>query len=48
MPRTLREKSKNGIYHAILRGEDRQALFQDDDDDKCLYLGKLQRFKQGS
>ena len=32
MPRTVREKSKIGIYHIIIRGINRQDLFEDDED----------------
>jgi REP element-mobilizing transposase RayT len=44
VPRRARERSKNGIYHIILRGNSRQEIFHDDEnfirfianDDKCL------------
>jgi putative transposase len=32
LPRTAREKSESGIYHAILRGINRQTIFEDDED----------------
>lgn len=32
MPRTAREKSESGIYHVMLRGINRQVIFQDDED----------------
>jgi REP element-mobilizing transposase RayT len=32
MPRKAREKSENGIYHIILRGNSRQEIFHDDED----------------
>ncbi len=32
MPRTARERSKSGIYHIILRGINRQALFEVEED----------------
>lgn len=32
MPRTARKKSESGIFHAMLRGIDRQVIFQDDED----------------
>lgn len=32
MPRTARKKSQTGIYHIILRGINRQSIFEDDED----------------
>lgn len=32
MPRTARKKSDTGIYHAMVRGINRQIIFQDDED----------------
>ncbi|EIW00401.1 hypothetical protein [Thermoanaerobacter siderophilus] len=32
MPRKAREKSKTGIYHIMLRGINRETIFQSDDD----------------
>ena len=32
MPRTAREKSRTGIYHIILRGINRQTIFEDEED----------------
>jgi len=32
MPRTAREKSRSGIYHIMIRGINRQNLFEDDQD----------------
>ncbi len=32
MPRTAREKSKSGIYHVMLRGVNKQQIFEDDED----------------
>jgi REP element-mobilizing transposase RayT len=37
MPRTARKKSKSGIYHIMIRGINRQDIFEDDDDKKNLY-----------
>ncbi len=31
MPRTARKKSKSGIYHIIMRGINRQAIFEDEE-----------------
>lgn len=37
MPRSARKKSGSGIYHVMLRGINRQVIFQDDEDcDKYL------------
>lgn len=32
MPRSARRISQSGIYHIILRGINRQAIFEDDED----------------
>jgi len=32
MPRTAREKSESGIYHVMMRGINRQTIFEDDED----------------
>jgi len=32
MPRTSREKSNTGIYHILLRGINKQRIFEDDED----------------
>lgn len=32
MPRKARKKSESGIYHIILRGQNRQTIFKDDED----------------
>jgi len=45
MPRHAREKSKTGIYHIIVRGINRQDIFQDDED-KRVYLERLSRYKK--
>ena len=34
MPRTARRKSSTGIYHIILRGINRQRIFEDDEDNE--------------
>ena len=44
MPRTAREKSESGIYHIILRGINRQILFEDEED-KVKYLETLMQCK---
>lgn len=34
MPRTARKKSESGIYHVLLRGINKQLIFEDDEDCK--------------
>ena len=36
MPRTARKLSESGLYHAVLRGNDRQLIFNDDEDRRCF------------
>lgn len=45
MPRTARVRSKTGIYHIILRGINRQTIFEDSEDaQKFLYtLGDIKK-----
>lgn len=43
MPRTPREKSPTGIYHIIMRGVNRQRIFEDHEDRQKL-LEKLLSF----
>src|SRR6056297_72355 len=45
MPRTARKKSKTGIYHIILRGINRQTIFEDDED-AVKFLQTLEKYKQ--
>ena len=48
MPRTAREKSESGIYHIMLRGINRQNLFQNDYDcEKFLETIGLYQGKSG-
>lgn len=42
MPRTAREKSSTGIYHVILRGNNRQKIFHTDED----YVAFLKRLRE--
>lgn len=42
MPRTAREKSSTGIYHVILRGNNRQKIFHTDED----YVAFLKRTRE--
>lgn len=44
MVRKAREKSKSGIYHIILRGINRQSIFEDDEDKQKL-IETLGRYK---
>jgi putative transposase len=47
MPRTARKKSKSGIYHIIMRGINRQTIFEDEED--CAqFLEALKRYKEKS
>lgn len=45
MPRQARRKSKSGIYHIIMRGINRQIIFEDEDDNK-KFLQVLQHYKE--
>lgn len=45
MPRTARKKSETGIYHIMLRGMDRRALFTDDEDCE-RFIETLKRVKE--
>lgn len=47
MPRTAREKGKSGIYHIILRGINKQIIFEDDEDAE-RFLQTLADFKEKS
>ncbi len=47
MPRCAREKSITGIYHMILRGVNRQNIFEDEED-AVRFLGTLKKFKKES
>ncbi|MFC4024421.1 transposase [Oceanobacillus longus] len=44
MPRKPRRKSRNGIYHVMLRGINRQTIFEDDND-RIRLLETIKRFK---
>lgn len=47
MARKAREKSESGIYHIIMRGINRQTVFEDEED--CAqFLQTLQRYKEKS
>lgn len=45
MSRTAREKSKSRIYHVMLRGINRQAIFEDDSD-REKFLETLNSYSQ--
>lgn len=45
MPRTARLKSESGIYHIILRGINRQSIFEDDED-KEKFIQVMGQYKK--
>ena len=47
MPRKPRVKSRNGIYHVMLRGANKQEIFHDDRDNK-KFLDTLKKYKDES
>ncbi|WP_096156448.1 transposase [Bacillus sp. FJAT-45066] len=47
MPREAREKSKTGIYHIMLRGINRQTIFEDNEDKK-RFLTTLAKYRDVS
>ncbi len=47
MPRAAREKSDTGIYHMMLRGINRQIIFEDDEDYQ-KYLETLKTYQEKS
>ncbi|WP_246055125.1 transposase [Pseudalkalibacillus caeni] len=47
MPRKARRKSGTGIYHVILRGINKQTIFEDDED-KRKFLENLKKYKKVS
>ena len=47
MPRTARVKSKTGIYHVLLRGINRQIIFEDEED-SVKFLQTLSEYKEKS
>lgn len=47
MPRIAREKSETGIYHIMIRGINKQKIF-DDYEDKARLFETFRRFKQTS
>lgn len=47
MPRKAREQSKSGIYHIIMRGINRQTIFEDEED-RTQFLQALRKYKDKS
>jgi putative transposase len=47
MPRKARKKSESGIYHIIMRGINRQTIFEDEEDG-AYFLQTLRRYKEQS
>ncbi|TKD70747.1 transposase [Pseudalkalibacillus hwajinpoensis] len=47
MPRKARKKSSTGVYHVVLRGINRQTIFEDEED-KRKFLEVLARYKTKS
>jgi REP element-mobilizing transposase RayT len=45
MPRQAREKSRSGIYHIMLRGINRQILFEDEEDYQ-KFIATLKEYKE--
>ncbi|NLB18933.1 MAG: transposase, partial [Syntrophomonadaceae bacterium] len=44
MPRGARKKGESGIYHIILRGHNRQIIFEDDEEHE-KFLHTINKFK---
>jgi putative transposase len=44
MPRSARKKSSSGIYHIVLRGINKQRIFEDDED-SLYFLEKFKTYK---
>lgn len=47
MPREARKKSRSGIYHIMMRGINRQIIFEDNED-KARFLETLKNYKDKS
>lgn len=45
MSRQARRKSESGIYHIIMRGINKQVIFEDDED-REKFIGYLQYYKE--
>nr|WP_092070414.1 transposase [Dendrosporobacter quercicolus]NSL48238.1 transposase [Dendrosporobacter quercicolus DSM 1736]SDM10180.1 REP element-mobilizing transposase RayT [Dendrosporobacter quercicolus] len=47
MPRKARQKSESGIYHIVMRGINRQNIFEDEED--CMkFMQTIQKYKEKS
>ena len=46
MPRVVREQSVTGIYHVMLRGINRQDIFEEPEDYWGLLSGYCPRFRK--
>lgn len=44
VPRYAREKSETGIFHVMLRGINKQTIFEDDED-RERFMETIERFK---
>lgn len=44
MPREARQKSRSGVYHIILRGINKQVIFEDEED-REKFIGCLEYYK---
>jgi len=44
MPRQARKKSESGIYHIMIRGINRQIIFEDEEDVQ-VFLKTLREYK---
>ncbi len=47
MPRQARKKSKTGIYHIMVRGINRQNIFEDDED-YSIFIHTIRKNKEKS
>jgi len=45
MPRVRRLKSETGIYHVVLRGNNKQTIFEDDEENE-MFLVTLEQYKK--
>ena len=45
MPRQARKKSESGIYHVMLRGINKQQIFEDEED-RLKFLDTLAQYKE--
>jgi len=46
MPRTRRLKSETGIYPVVLRGINKQTIFEDEEDNEMFLMTLIQYRKQ--